>query len=106
MKFLGNENGEVVQLTNHQGCNAETTIHPKEEKVIFTSLRNGDINLFEMDYNGENVIQITSEYGYDGGAFYSPKGDRIVWRAWYPSTKEEKDQWKNNLLRNLLSLFL
>ena len=26
-----------------------------------------------MDYNGENIIQITKEYGYDGGAFYSPK---------------------------------
>lgn len=96
------ENGEVVQLTNHPGYNAETTIHPTEERIIFTSLRDGDINLFEMDYNGENVIQITSEYGYDGGAFYSPKGDRIVWRAWYPSTKEEKDQWKNNLSKKFV----
>ena len=74
-----------MQLTNYPGYNAETTIHPTEEKVIFTSLRDGDINLFEMDYNGENVIQITTEYGYDGGAFYSPEGDRIVWRAWYGS---------------------
>ena len=96
------KNGEVVQLTNHPGYNAETTIHPSEERIIFTSLRDGDINLFEMDYNGENVIQITSEYGYDGGAFYSPKGDRIVWRAWYPSTKEEKDQWKNNLFKKFV----
>ena len=95
-------NGEVVQLTNHPGYNAETTIHPTEERIIFTSLRDGDINLFEMDYNGENVIQITSEYGYDGGAFYSPEGDRIVWRAWYPSTKEEKDQWKNNLTKKFV----
>ena len=42
---------EVIQLTNNPGYNAETTIHPKEQKVIFTSLRDGDINLFEMDYN-------------------------------------------------------
>ena len=95
-------NGKAVQLTNHPGYNAETTIHPTEEKVIFTSLRDGDINLFEMDYNGENVIQITTEYGYDGGAFYSPEGDRIVWRAWYPSTQEEKDQWKNNLTKKFI----
>ena len=80
-------NEELIQLTNFPGYNAETTIHPTEEKVIFTSLRNGDINLFEMDYNGENIIQITTEYGYDGGAFYSPEGDRIVWRALYPSTE-------------------
>ena len=95
-------NEELVQLTNYSGYNAETTIHPTEEKVIFTSLRDGDINLFEMDYNGENIIQITKEYGYDGGAFYSPKGDRIVWRAWYPSTQEEKAKWKNNLTKKFI----
>jgi len=70
--------------------------------VIFTSLRDGDINLFEMDYNGDNVVQITTEYGYDGGAFYSPEGDRIVWRAWYPSTPEEKEKWKNNLTKKFI----
>ena len=93
---------EVIQLTNNPGYNAETTIHPKEQKVIFTSLRDGDINLFEMDYNGDNVVQITTEYGYDGGAFYSPEGDRIVWRAWYPSTPEEKEKWKNNLTKKFI----
>ena len=55
-----------------------------------------------MDYDGENVIQITTEYGYDGGAFYSPEGDRIVWRAWYPSNEEEKEQWKNNLSKKFI----
>ncbi len=95
-------NAEIKQLTNHPGYNAETTIHPTEKKVIFTSLRNGDINLFEMDYDGNNVIQITNEYGYDGGAFYSPDGNRIVWRAWYPSTDKEKDMWKNNLSKKFI----
>ena len=93
---------EVTQLTDYPGYNAETTIHPTEEKVIFTSLRDGDINLFEMDYAGGNITQITTEYGYDGGAFYSPEGDRIVWRAWYPSTELEKEQWKNNLSKKFI----
>ena len=92
------ESDRVVQLTDYPGYNAETTIHPFAEKVIFTSLRDGDINLFEMDYNGENIKQITSEYGYDGGAFYSPDGESIVWRAWYPSTEEEVTKWKNCIL--------
>ena len=50
-----------------------------------------------MDYNGENLKRITTEFGYDGGAFYSPNGDNIVWRAWYPQTDEEKEQWSTNL---------
>ena len=96
------ENEQVIQLTNHPGYNAETTIHPFEERVIFTSLRDGDINLFEMDYNGENIKQITTEYGYDGGAFFSPNGKNIVWRAWYPSTEQEVSKWKNNLTKKFI----
>jgi len=85
------------QLTNFPGYNAEATIHPKEERIIFTSMRDGDIDLYSMDYEGKNLTRITSEYGYDGGAFYSPNGKQIVWRAWYPSTEEEKNKWSNNL---------
>ena len=60
-------------------------------------MRDGDIDLYSMDYEGKNLTRITSEYGYDGGAFYSPNGKQIVWRAWYPSTEEEKNKWSNNL---------
>jgi TolB protein len=88
---------QALQLTKFPGYNAETTIHPTERTVIFTSMRNGDIDLYEMDYDGNNVKRITSEYGYDGGAFYSPDGNSIVWRAWYPSTAKEKERWSINL---------
>ncbi len=87
----------IKKLSTVNGYNAETTAHPFEEKLIFTSMQNGDIDLYEMNYNGQNVKRITTEYGYDGGAFFSPDGEKIVWRAWYPETDEEKKQWKTNL---------
>ena len=87
----------ATQLTNAPGYNAETTTHPTERKIIFTSMREGDIDLYEMDYDGNNVKRLTKEFGYDGGAFYSPDGDSIVWRAWYPSDDEEKEKWSTNL---------
>ena len=87
----------AMQLTNAPGYNAETTIHPTERKVIFTSMREGDIDLYEMDYDGNNIKRITKEFGYDGGAFYSPDGNSIIWRAWYPSNDEEKEKWSTNL---------
>ena len=90
-------NGEIKNLTNSDGYDAEATIHPIEEKIIFTSLRNGDIDLYEMDYNGQNLKRITSEFGYDGGAFYSPDGNQIVWRAWYPQNDEDIIKWNNNI---------
>ena len=63
--------------------------------------RDGDIDLYEMDYDGNNVKRITEEFGYDGGAFYSPDGESIVWRAWYPKNEQEKTQWSNNLNKNI-----
>ena len=87
----------VKKLTDAPGYNAETTTHPSERKVIFTSMREGDIDLYEMDYDGNNVKRITTEFGYDGGAFYSPDGNSIVWRAWYPNNQEEKEKWSVNL---------
>lgn len=89
--------GEIVNLTKSEGYDAEATIHPIEEKIIFTSLRDGDIDLYEMDYDGNNLKRITSEFGYDGGAFYSPDGSQIVWRAWYPSTDQDIEKWNINI---------
>ena len=91
------DGGEIFNLTNSEGYDAEATVHPFDEKIIFTSMRNGDIDLYEMDYDGQNLKRITTEFGYDGGAFYSPDGNQIVWRAWYPVDDKDIVKWKNNL---------
>tara|TARA_Y100001935_G_scaffold255459_1_gene268690 strand:+ start:4807 stop:5853 length:1047 start_codon:yes stop_codon:yes gene_type:complete len=97
------QEGDVLKnLTSSYGYDAEATVHPTDEKIIFTSQRNGDIDLYEMDYEGNNLIRITNEFGYDGGAFYSPDGKKIVWRAWYPKTDKERLQWINNLKNNFI----
>tara|TARA_B100000609_G_C17211231_1_gene433937 strand:- start:1153 stop:2214 length:1062 start_codon:yes stop_codon:yes gene_type:complete len=95
--YTMHNNGEIENLTNSEGYDAEATIHPIEEKIIFTSLRDGDIDLYEMDYDGKNLKKITSEFGYDGGAFYSPDGNQIVWRAWYPNTDQDIEKWNINI---------
>ena len=96
------QNKDLKNLTNSEGYDAEATVHPFEEKIIFTSLRDGDIDLYEMDYDGNNLKRITSEFGYDGGAFYSPDGTKIVWRGWYPKNEKEIIQWKNNIKKNYI----
>ena len=97
-----NEDEKVINLTQNNGYDAEATIHPTEEKIIFTSLRNGDIDLYEMSYDGSDVKKITTEFGYDGGAFYSPDGNQIVWRAWYPKSEDEIKTWENNLEKSYI----
>ena len=96
------QNKDLKNLTNSEGYDAEATVHPFEEKIIFTSLRDGDIDLYEMDYDGNNLKRITSDFGYDGGAFYSPDGTKIVWRGWYPKNEKEIIQWKNNIKKNYI----
>ena len=96
------QNKDLKNLTNSEGYDAEATVHPFEEKIIFTSLRDGDIDLYEMDYDGNNLKRITSDFGYDGGAFYSPDGTKIVWRGWYPKNEKEIIKWKNNIKKNYI----
>ena len=101
--FIANTKGEITQqLTNFEGYDAEATVSPTGDKIIFTSLRSGDLELYTMNLDGSNVVQITDELGYDGGAFFSPDGSKIVWRASRPQTQEEQDEYKDLLSRGLV----
>ena len=78
-------NGKILKrLTSDPNYDAEATISPKGDKIVFTSLRSGDIELYSCDLEGNNIQQLTNEPGYDGGAFYSLDGTKIVYRASRP----------------------
>ena len=81
----------VRRLTTEEGYDAEATVSPTGEKIIFTSTRTGDLELFSMDLDGGNVQQLTDQPGYDGGAFYSLDGTKIVFRASRPEGEELAD---------------
>lgn len=83
------DGGNVKRITDHPGYDAEGTLSPDGKTIIFTSLRNGDLDLYTMRPDGSRVRRITKELGYDGGAFFSRDGKRIVWRASRPKTKDE-----------------
>jgi len=81
----------LTQLTHNPGYDAEAVYSPKGDKIVFTSLRTGDLELFLMNSDGSGVEQITSKPGYDGGAFFSRDGEWIVWRTSRPSGKALQD---------------
>ena len=60
-------------------------------------LANGDLDLYSMNPDGSDVVQLTDRPGYDGGAFYSPDGSQIIWRAHYPEEGPELDDYLNLL---------
>ncbi len=95
--------GNIIQkLTDMRGYDAEATVSPKGDRIVFTSLRSGDLELYTMDLNGGNVKKITDELGYDGGAFFSPDGEKIIFRASRPKTEEEITEYKELLSNGLV----
>ena len=66
-------------------------------------MRDGDLDLYTMDLNGKNVKRITNMLGYDGGAWFSPDGTKIIWRASRPTTDEEIKEYKELLAENLVA---
>ena len=65
-------------------------------------MRTGDLELFTMNIDGSDVKQITSDLGYDGGAFFSPDGSKLVWRASRPKTEEEIKEYQELLAEGLV----
>lgn len=101
--FVADTAGTLVsRLTDSPGYDAEATVSPTGDKIIFTSTRTGDIELFSMNLDGSNVTQLTNFPGYDGGAFYSWDGRKIVFRASRPvgaELAEYQALLKQNLVR-------
>ncbi len=88
--FSANADGsDVTQLTFSEGYDAEATVSPKGDKIVFTSTRDGDPEIYVMNIDGSNQTRLTFQKGYDGGAFFSQDGSKIVFRASRPVTEEE-----------------
>ena len=99
--FVARRDGaDLRRLTIASGYDAEGAFSPDGKKIVFCSLRDvyptnklsaADLKRLETDpaYFGEIYImnadgseqrRLTQTPGYDGGPFFSPDGQRIVWR--------------------------
>ena len=102
--FIADKKGKIVkQLTNTEGYDAEATVSPDGKKIVFTSDRSGDLELWTMNIDGSDQRQVTFGLGYDGGAFFSPDSKRLVFRASRPKTDEEVMEYKDFLKKHLVA---
>ncbi len=92
----------IKKLTDVKGYDAEATISPNGKKIVFTSERDGDLELYSMDTNGKNVKRLTNEAGYDGGAFFSPDNKMIVYRGSHPTDQKLVERDKELLKQHLI----
>ncbi len=101
--FVADLMGNITQqLTDSPGYDAEATVSPDGTKIVFTSTRSGDLELWTMNIDGSDQRQVTNELGYDGGAFFTPDSKGIVFRASRPKTEEEIKTYKDFLAQGLV----
>lgn len=96
------DGSDIQRLSNQPGYNAESTITRDGKHIVFTSTRNGDLDIYTMDADGTNVRQLTHELGYDGGPFWSDDGKKIVYRAEHPTTPQQIKDYKDLLAKGLI----
>ena len=101
--FVADREGRLQQhLVDHPGYDAEATVAPDGSRIVFTSDRSGDLELYTMNVDGSDVRQITDSLGYDGGAFFSPDSKMLVYRASRPRTPEEVETYTSLLAQHVV----
>jgi Tol biopolymer transport system component len=81
---------------------AEATLSPDGQTMVFTSLRDGDVDVYTMGVDGSNLRRLTEELGYDGGPFFSHDGRRIVWRRSVLTTARDSADYRALIAQNLV----
>jgi len=80
--YRSNADGSNLRaILSSPGYDAEATVSPAGDRLVFTSTRDGDLDLYSANLDGSDVKRLTNAPGYDGGAFFSWDGKMIVWRA-------------------------
>ena len=101
--FIADLDGNIVRrLTDYEGYDAEATVSPTGDKIVFTSIRSGDLELYTCNIDGSDLKQVTNELGYDGGAFFSHDGKKLVFRSSRPKTDDEIKEYKDLLANGLV----
>jgi Tol biopolymer transport system component len=101
--FATNPDGSnLKRLSTTVGYDAEAVFSPDGNKIVFTSDRDGDLELYIMNADGTDVRRVTEHSGYDGGAFFSPDGGKLVFRAQVFNSDKELKEYRELLSRHLV----
>ena len=94
------DGSQLRQLTHAYGYDAEASYSPDGRQIVFSSIRDAYpseklaeadreklkidpsyfAEIYLMNADGSDQRRLTFTPGYDGGPFFSPDGQRIIWR--------------------------
>lgn len=97
--YVAAADGALRRLTRTEGYDAEGSYSPDGRWIVFTSTRSAYeqpldeagarqletdpswfAELYLLPAEGGEAVRLTHTPGYDGGPFFMPDGERIVWR--------------------------
>jgi TolB protein len=74
---------DIVRLTNNEWYDAEVTISPNNEWIVWARQIDGNINLWHMRTDGSDEEQITFTEDWQPGApFYLADNETIIFQVW------------------------
>ena len=97
------DGGHLQRLTDTPGYDAEGTVCPITGRIVFTSVRDGDLEIYSMEPDGSDVTRLTNRVGYDGGAFYSHDGTKLILRSGFPKDEAAVEEYQSLLARGLVA---
>lgn len=90
------DGSSLKRLTHGPAYHAECAYSSDGTQIVYASNESGSMNLYVCDADGKNAYPLTmTEKSYNGGPFFSSKGDWVVFR----SDRQEKDQLQLYLIR-------
>jgi serine/threonine protein kinase/Tol biopolymer transport system component len=72
---------EIKRLTFESGLVAFPTISPDGKLLVYASDREGTLNLYLQQLNGQQSIRLTNHEAWDWFPDFSPDGSKIVFRS-------------------------
>ena len=76
------DGSNLKALTTGPAYHAECAYSPDGSQIVYASNETGTMHIYTMNADGSNKKQITSVNNcYNGGPFFSPSGQQIVFRA-------------------------
>lgn len=92
--------GDVKRLTNNKYYDAEVSVSPNGEWILFTRQIEGKLDLWKIHPDGTGETQIThTDEWQEGGSFYMSDSKTILYRAW-----ERKDEEKRGKTMQIFTI--
>ncbi len=90
--------GKKMRFSKRAGYNGEAFASKDGRWVLFTSGRDGDLELYMAMSDGSKLARLTHRVGYDGSPSFSPDMKYVLWRGFRTQRKDLSDLYLARLV--------